>query len=242
MWRSVVAVMVLVGVGLGQGVALPLGTGRIVPAAEWTVLQKAELDQAERSTDPLAAAARTWLGAILTELKDKQRTDQNVVLHRLGSDEEHLQLIHCYSADARASSSELLSKQAVEQIRDALIQAMTTPELVAVCSGFETSQLWSVPSLLLHFRHEAAASPWRMDMHIVPAGDRLQYFESQYLADDASAVQNIQEVLRTFDGAKEPESRASNLLIGGLAGAVAGVLTALYRRKRQQDRAMAAGS
>lgn len=241
MLRYALVAWVLAGMAVAQGVVLPTGTGTLQPSAEWTVLGKTELEQTERTSDPSDQVARSALRATVAELRDRQRTGHNVLLHRLGGATHQLELINCYAADARATSTELLSKAAVEQIRDAVIAATSTPGLTTVCSGFETSEIWAVPSLLLHFQHEQAQSPWRMDMQIVPSGDQLQYFECQFMADDNAAVQNIQDVLRTYNGAKEPDSRTTQVIILGLAGAVAGTLTALFRRNRQQRRAMAAG-
>jgi hypothetical protein len=233
--------LVLAGSLAAQGVALPNGTGQIAPAAEWTVLQQAELELEERATDPTPERSLATVLAVIKELRAEERTAQHLLLHRQGSNKEALQLINCYSADVAESSSTLLSKVAVEKIRDAMIEALSTNEWKVVCSGFETSQLWPVPSLLLHFEHESSTTPWRLDTYIVPAGDRLQYFECQFLAGDTAAQSNIEDVLATFDGPKEPEGRASSLMAVGLAGAVAGTITALYRRKRQQQRMSAAG-
>lgn len=225
-----------------QGVTLPHGTGTLTPPAEWTVLQAAELGQKERATDPEAPISRAILQSAIGDLQTKGRTAENVLLHRQGPGTDELQLINCYSAEVVATSEELLAKTAVEQIRDAVIEATSTADLKVQCTGYETSQIWEIPSLVLHFEHDDTSSPWRSDMHIVPAGDHLQYFECQYMVTDTSAPTNIRAVLETFDGAKEPESRVSNLLIGGLAGAVAGTLTALWRRRRQQQHMAAAGT
>lgn len=238
----------LVGLGLilagslaAQGVALPNGTGQLAPATEWTVLQQADLELEQRATDPKPDSSLATVLAVIEDLRTKERTAQHVLLHRQGSNDKALQLVNCYSADVAESSSTLLSKVAAEETRDAMIAALSNNERQVVCSGFETSQLWAVPSLLLHFEHESSATPWRLDTYIVPAGNRLQYFECQFMAGDTTAQSNIENVLTTFDGAKEPQSRTSSLMAVGLAGAVAGTITALYRRKRQQQRMSAAG-
>jgi len=242
MLRSVVAVVVLAGVCLGQGVVLPEATGEIMPGSEWTVLRAAELAQVERATDPENEIARAMLLTTVAELRDQNRTEQNVLLHRLGKEANQLQLVQCYSQDTRVTSEELLGESAVEKIRDNVISELSTLELPLTCTGTETSQTWAVPALLLHFEYGGTQPARRMDLHVVPAGNRLQYFETHYLAGDLTAVQATEDVLGTFNGAKEPDGRVSNLLIGGLAGAVAGILTALIRRNRQQRRAMTAGS
>ena len=238
----------LVGFGLilassltAQGVALPNGTGQIAPTAEWTVLQQAELELEQRTTDPSPESSLATVLAVISELRTEERSSEHVLLHRQGSDDKALQLINCYSADVAETSSTLLSQTAVEKTRDSMIAALSNKERKVICSGFETSQMWTVPSLLLHFEDESSAKPWRLDAYIVPAGDRLQYFECQFMANDTAAQGNIENVLATFDGAKEPSNRTSSLMAVGLAGAVAGTITALYRRKRQQQRMSAAG-
>src|SRR5690606_893110 len=192
MLRCVVALVILAGVGVGQGVVLPEATGELMPGAEWTVLRAAEMAQPERATDPQGKVARRMIQATVAELQAKERSEQHLLLHRIGTDPDDLQLIHCYSADVRAASSELLKDAAIEQIRDASTTELSSADLPVICTGSETSELWPVPSLLLHFQHEDSESPWRMDMQIVPAGDRLQYFETQYMAGDVTAVANIQ--------------------------------------------------
>ncbi|MFT7536820.1 MAG: hypothetical protein ACI85K_002774 [Hyphomicrobiaceae bacterium] len=237
----VVLGLVLVGSLAAQGVALPDGTGYVQPSMEWTVLQGADLARAERASDPATPRARGLVTDIVADLLAREITEHHVVLHRAGAGEDTVQIINCYSAESCPPSSELLSKTSVDETCAAVIEALAKKDVTLICTGFETSLAWKVPSLLLHFEQERPDGTIRTDLQIVPTGTRLQYFESQFMASDNTAARNIQDVLTTFDGAKEPEGRVSNLLIGGLAGAAAGVLTALFRRKRQQQRMSAAG-
>lgn len=232
---------ILLGQLAAQSVTFPSSSGQIQPGSGWTILQASELDAAERQTDPTGTTSGALLRDLVTELQSTERTGEHVILHQTGDNDDSLRLINSYLAPVRASSSELLSKASVDQLRDALANALSTPEVTVTCTGAETSQLWSVPSLLLYFQHENADLPWRMEVFVVPEENQLRYFECQYFADDLGATQNIEEVLRTFNGAAEPTNRSSNMVIGGIAGAVAGVMTALFRRRRQHQKMTAAG-
>ena len=232
---------ILLGQLTAQGVTFPSSSGQIQPGSDWTILQAAELDATDRPTDPTGATSAALLKDLVTELQSTERTGDHVILHQTRTNDDSLRLINSYLAPVRASSSELLSKVSVEQLSDALVSALSTPEVTVTCTGVETSQLWSVPSLRLYFQHDHADSPWRMEIYVVPEKNQLRYFECQYSADDLTATQSIEEVLRTFDGAAEPTNTTGNMVIGGIAGAVAGVLTALFRRRRQHQKMSAAG-
>lgn len=243
MYRTLLlTAFILLGQLSAQGITLPSSSGQIHPGSDWTILQAAELDATDRATDPTGTTSGALLKDLVTELQSTERTSDHIILHQTGANDDSLRVINSYLAPVRASSSELLSKASVEQLRDALASALSTPEITVICTGVETSQLWSVPSLLLYFQHENAGSSWRMEVYVVPEKNLLRYFECQYFADDLSARQNIEEVLRTFDGAAEPTNQTSNLVIAGIAGAVAGVLTALFRRRRQHQKMTAAGT
>ena len=74
----------------------------------------------------------------------------------------------------------------------------------------------------------------------MPAGARLQYFEATYANADADAPAAIDALLTTFDGAEETaDTTLRNMLVGGLAGGIAGIATAVLRRRRQQRLAAA---
>lgn len=205
------------------------------------MLRGADLAQTERASDPITPRSFGLVTSIAADLLASELTEHHVVLHRAGAGEDTVQIINCYSAESCPPSSELLSKTSVDETCAAVLEALAKKGVTLTCTGFETSLTWSVPSLLLHFEQERPEGNIRTDLQIVPTGKRLQYFESQFMASDKTAARNIQDVVATFDGAKEPEGRVSNLLIGGLAGAAAGVLTALFRRKRQQQRMSATG-
>jgi hypothetical protein len=226
------AALVVGGSVAAQEIALPFASGKITVAAGWTVLGAKELAEEARDSDPVAGTAKVQLLGLVADLRAKNRTDQHLILHRSGLNPEQLQMINCYSTDEVPSSEELVAEEAASKMSQVLATEIGGQDLAITCTGHEVSEMFAIKSLLMHFAMAEPASAWRMDVLVVPSGDRLQYFESQYLADDAQAIANIDAVLRTYDGAKEPDTRVSNLLIGGLAGAVAGILTALFRRRR----------
>ena len=232
---------ILLGQLAAQGITFPSSSGQIQPGSDWTILQAAELDATDRLTDPTGTASAALIKNLVSELQSTERTGDHVVFHQTGANDDSLRLINSYLAPVTASSSELLSKASVDQLSDALASALSTPEVAVTCTGVETSQLWSVPSLLLYFQHDNADSPWRMKIYVVPEKNQLRYFECQYFSDDPTAAQNIEEVLHTFEGAAEPTNPTGNMVIAGIAGAVAGVLTALFRRRRQSQKMSAAG-
>ena len=220
----------------GQQVELPSGTGTITVPDGWTVLQTAELDADSRASDPPLGTYETQLLGLISDLRANNRADQHVVLHRSGSNESQLQMINCYSADQAVTSSELTQEANIDKLSEALANAIGGADLVIKCIDRGVSELFAIKSLRMQFALDDADNNWRMDVLVVPSGDRLQYFESQYLADDPTAIRNIEAVLRTYDGAKEPNASVSNLLIVGLAGAVCGTLTAVLRRRRHAKR------
>jgi hypothetical protein len=70
---------------------------------------------------------------------------------------------------------------------------------------------------------------------MVPAGERLQYFELAFLPEDLDALTAVHGVIGTFDGAREPDDDTTrNMILGGVVGAVAGMCAALASRRRQR--------
>ena len=214
-------------------VELPSSTASLTATPEWTVLMPNELAQEIPATNLTSEDSRTWLMSCVAELKAQERTDQHVLLYRLGNDPDQLQLVNAYSDDVSTTSSDLLNEEAIAQMSTALVEEASTPDRPLKYYGHDIPDMYNVEPLLLHLAPVDDQSMWRMSVMVVPAGSRLQYFECQYRADDPTAKQSIQTLLRTFDGAKEPDSSISNLLIASLAGATAGILTALLRRRRQ---------
>lgn len=226
------AALLVGGSVAAQEIELPFASGKITVPDGWTVLGAKELGEQTRASDPADGTAKMQLLGLVEDLRANNRADQHLILHRAGDKLEQLQMINCYSSDDAPSSEELIADEAASKMSQALATAIGGQDLAITCTGYEVSEMFAIKSLWMHFAMAEPTSMWRMDVLAVPSGDRLQYFESQYLADDTQAIANIDAVLRTFDGAKEPDTRVSNLLIGGLAGATAGILTALFRRRR----------
>lgn len=227
-----VAPLLLASPATSQQVELPFGTGNLSVPAGWAVLGSQELGAETRESDPSDGVSSQQLLGLIEDLRANKRADQHVVLHRSSGSEDRLQMINCYSSDNSPTSAELTDEAAADKMCSALAKAIGGPDLLIDCTGHEVCDLFAIKGLRMHFAIKDSDSKWRMDVLAIPSGDRLQYFESQYLADDGQALGDIEAVLKSYDGAREPGSRVSNLLIVGLAGAVCGTLTAVLRRRR----------
>lgn len=233
MMLRVVWMLVLVGGAAVGQVELPHATGTLTVPEGWTVLGAEELAKETRETDPKGGIASMQLTGLVDSLKADNRQDEHVILHRFGEQPDMLQMINCYSADDMAISEELVADDNAKKMSEALAKAIGGGDIDIACTGYEVSEMFAIKSLLMHFALAGNDSQWRMDVYAVPSGERLQYFEAQYLENDSTALAGIETIIASYTGASEGESRISNLMIGGLAGAVAGILTAVMRRRRQ---------
>jgi len=224
--------IVVAGAAIAQ-VELPHATGTLTVPEGWTVLGAEELAKESRESDPKGGIASMQLSGLVSELKANNRLDEHVILHRFGDKPDMLQMINCYSSEDMAISEELVGDEKAKEMSDALAKAIGGGDIDVECTGYETSEMFAIKSLVMHFAIAKSDSKWRMDVYAVPSGIRLQYFEAQYLADDSSALTGIETIIASYTGAKEGESRISNMMIAALAGAVAGILTAVLRRRRQ---------
>lgn len=242
LFAPLLPILTILGTCTAQRVVLPNATGGVTPATGWTVLREAELAVPERASDPAAQPARARLMAIVNELQTAQRTDKNVVFHQPGKNDGELRTVNAYSAEGSASSAELQGEEAVASMRDALEPVLGNGGAKVEWVGSKPCELFDVGGVQLTFVLTAADLKADHNMYVVPAGDRIQYFECVTDADDVDAVAACEQLISTFDGAKEAESRVRGLWIGGLAGALAGVLAALARRKRQARNIAGQGS
>ena len=236
---SIVTALLAVA-GPAQRVVLPGATGGVSPPAGWTVLRQGELDAATRATDPKDEPARARLLSLVTELQRAQLTDAQIVMHQQAPTASSLRLVQAYSAAVEASSAELLDDEAIDRVRDVLEPALAEGGAEVTFDGHARCDLWSVAGARLTFTVRRDGRELQHDHYLVPAGERLQYFDCTYARQDAGGRDACERVLATFDGAGEPEASGANLWLAGVAGAIAGLLTALARRKRQA-RALAAG-
>ncbi|MCA8948855.1 MAG: hypothetical protein KDE27_05090 [Planctomycetes bacterium] len=221
-------------------VALPEGTGHLKVPAGWTILGKQEIAAEQRASDPTAEPAATLVTGIVGALRDRGRTEQNVVLHQPGNAPGKVRTINAYSAAVAATAADLQSGRAIEEMKSALLRELAGPSVEVAYLGDDRPQLFPIGCVALTFRLTIGEHELRNRLVVVPAGKRLQYFESLFAADDLDAPTAIDEVLSTFDGAKEPvkDDTLTKMLIGGVAGAVGGIVVALMRRRRWQQRAV----
>jgi len=238
---ALLATLTISGLCSAQRVVLPGATGGVQPTAEWTVLRKAELDAAERPSDPQAEPARSLLLTTIADLKQNGLTEQHILIHQPGSEAGMLRLVHAYSADGGATSDELLADSAVQGMRDVLEPELAKGDKKVTFVGKQADERFQPAGALLQFTSEGDGQQQRHEHVIVPAGERLQYFDCTSDARDEAAQAQFDALLQTFDGARNRGPKNSGLWIAGVAGALAGILTALVRRKRQA-RAIAAAA
>jgi hypothetical protein len=218
-----------------QQVQLPGATGKLVPPAGWTVLQASELAAPSRANDPTAEPARTMLLAMVGELQTHQRTGEHVLLHQLGAGDA-LRSINAWSVPGSATTAALLQADAVTKVREAMLTSLAAAGAKVEFVGHDDPKLFGNGSLRLRFALQQGELRWLLQHHLVPAGERLQYFETLALPGDAGADDAFAAVLRTFDGAVDgtPPSTLTNMVLGGVCGGLAGIATALWRRRRLQ--------
>ena len=164
-----------------------------------------------------------------------------MLLHQPGARAGTMRLVQAYSAPVEATSAELLEPAAIERVREVLEPALAENGAQVSYEGYAPCHLWSTPAARLTFTVRDDERELQHDHYLVPAGEHLQYFDCTFPREDQGARQACERVLATFDGAAEPAASGANLWIAGAAGAIAGILTALARRKRQA-RALAASA
>ena len=216
-----------------QRVTLPGDTGSIEPSAAWTALQQDELNAASRPTDPTEQKARDQLVALIEELKQADLTDGHAVLHSPGHTPGALRLVHAFGAAGGATTDELLTQAAIDGVRDVLEPELAADQREVTFLEATRTDLSAAGGARLSFRLQGDTGSLRHDHYIFPAGEMLQYFECTSDEADDGALAAFEQLLGTFDGGAEPPPGAGSLWIAGLAGALAGILTALVRRNRQ---------
>lgn len=218
----------------GGKVALPRGTGNLSPGPEWVIVRGEDIAAASRPQDPAAEPGRTVLRAMLGQLHKDERTAEHVVLHQPGKTPGTIRVVNAYPHATRATSDEVL--RAAEKVRAAVLPTLEGPGVTVSYRGHADARLFPIGSLVLRFDLAHEATRWHIDFHVVPAGDHVQYFEVLYFGDDDDGAATIEALLRTFDGAREPQMDpiVRNMLIGGLAGGLLGVIMAKRRQRRRQ--------
>lgn len=221
--------------GAQTQVVLPDATGHLTAPAEWTVLQGSSLAAKQRSSDPPADPARAIVQAVVERLQKDQRTDQHAVLHSVTADGK-LRLLNAWSVAGTVTSDKLLQAETVASMQKALADEYASTDTKTTFHDHRTSDLFAIPALALQFTQEGAGMAQVIDHYTVPAGDRIQYFETMHDASDTAADAAFAAMLRTFDGAREgkPDDTTRNMLIGGVAGGIAGMLAGGWWRKRRR--------
>lgn len=217
-----------------QQLLLPGGTGRLVPPAGWTALPASELAAPTRSSDPTAEPARTTLLALIGELQQQQRTGEHVLLHQLGAGDA-LRNINAWSMPGSAIGAQLMQADTVTQVREALTTTLAAGGAKVEFVGHDDPKLFA-HSLRLRFALQQGERRWLLQHHVVPAGDRLQYFETVSMPGDGGAEDAFAAVLRTFDGARDgtPPSTLIYMVLFGMCGGLAGIAAAKWRQRRLQ--------
>lgn len=221
---------------VAQRIVLPDATGALSPGADWVVLRTAELERPSRSTDPTAEPARTLLLQTIAELRRAGRLREHALFHQPGGSAGTLRLVNAWSAAGGATAAELAEPDRVAAMRAALEPELQQGGAEVRYLGDGGAGLFAVGSAMLRFAVRRDGSDWVLRHHAVPAGERLQYFDAIWSDGDPGGEAAVDDLLRTFDGAREGSGDPvlRNMLLAGLAGAVAGVGTALLRRRRLQ--------
>jgi hypothetical protein len=216
-----------------QRVELAGKTGTLAPPAEWTVLTPAALAANERADDPQPEPARTIVRNLATALRTKGSTADHVLLHSLGKGGE-LRSINAYHGPVSATVAELRGDNFLAGLRGAFTDSLQSGGAKATFVATEFPTLWPTGSLRLRFAVRAGELEYTIDYHVVPAGTSLQFFEALHFATDADAPAAIDSVLRTFDGAKEPQrtNLLAAALLGACTGGTAGLVVWFLRRRK----------
>lgn len=230
---SLVAALLIACACQAQRVVLPGGAGGLRPDAAWTVLRHGDLKTGQRPTDPADAPGRARLLATIAELRQQQLTESHLLLHARGPAPGQLRVTHAYAAEGGADVEQLTEENSVTRIREVLEPALGRGGREVRFEGCTRSDLFAAGGARLRFAVDAPGLALTHDHYIVPAGDQLQYFDCSYDRADAGAGAAVEALLSTYDGGAPPPTGSGALWGAGLAGALAGVVTALARRKRQ---------
>ena len=228
-----------------QRVVLPDGTGAVSPTNAWTTLRTADLQKAERPGDPTAQSARKRLMATIAELRGAQRLAQHALFHSPGPN-DGLRIVNAYSADTNVTAANLTTadniRTMLRTLADQLGEGHATRSVEAIAG--EPTELFAVPGVRMAYRVQDDGVTTLLDVYAVPAGSRLQYFESSYDQRDTGARAAAEQLLGTFDGATEADfdPTLGGMILGGLLGAACGIVAALLRRRWLMRRAQAGGA
>lgn len=221
-------------------IPLPHGTGSIDCPAGWLSMLGSDFVD-EKS--PLEAPP-PWL-AVLQHERASLAKDGAAADHRLCFTiaPAGLRLLHAYSAEGPATAAGLQTETAVAAMQKALATHLDGPDAKATFVAAEPVTLFAVGGIALRFTRVIAGQPLQFVHYAVPAGDRVQYFETTWRESDTEAPAAFAAMLRSFDGAREPaEDRTlQHMLLGGVIGGLLGMITARRRQQRRRQQQVAAG-
>ncbi|MBM4061130.1 MAG: hypothetical protein FJ265_08550 [Planctomycetes bacterium] len=225
-------------------VPLPHGTGTLALPPGWTALGGPDFASEHRAGDPAEEPAKSLLAAAIASVRQQRREQEHVLLHAAGSSPGRLRLVGAWSEHAQASSAALNSAEQLAEYRRTFTARLEQAGRQVEFLDGGPCELFAVRGIALRFGVTSAHLHWTETFHVVPAGERLQCFDTIADAADQDARPAIEAVLRTFDGAREPgaDPLLRAMLIGGLAGALAGFLVARGRARRQRLLQQRAGS
>lgn len=217
-------------------IPLPQGTGSINCPAGWLCMLGSDLVDGK---SPLEAPP-PWLTVLQHEraslAKEAAAADHRLCFTIATSG---LRLLHAYSAEGPATAAGLQAESAVAAMQQALATHLDGPDAKATFVAAEPASLFAVGGIALRFTRVIAGQPLQFVHYAVPAGDRVQYFETLWSENDTEAPAAFAAILRSFDGAREPaeDKTLQHMLLGGVIGGVLGAVTA---RRRQQRRRLEA--
>ena len=218
---------------------LPNNTGSILCPTGWASMSGSDFVDGKV---PLEASP-PWL-AVLQHERASLGKDGAAADHRLciSIASGGLRLLHAYSADGPATAAGLQAETAVAAMQTALTTHLAGAEAKATFVRAEPATPFTIGGIALHFTREIAGQPLQFVHYAVPAGDRVQYFETTWSEADAEAPEAFAAILRSFDGAREPaEDRTlQHMLLGGVIGGLLGAMTARRRQQRRRLEAAAA--
>lgn len=222
-----------------ERIPLPPGQGSLARTPGWTALAGPDLEAASRPTDPTDAAARATLLGAIQATRTQKGNYVHVLLHSSQPGTGALRLINAYAVPGGMSSQDVQSAAHLEEAKKAFADSLAGPGVTVNFVGSDTPALFAIGCLALHFEITAPEVHAFPDYYFVPANNQVQVFETWRLANDVDARGEIESMLRTFDGAKEggQDPILRGMLIGGAAGAFAGLLSARRRRRRAQQAA-----
>lgn len=230
-------VALLAAVSPGQNrTALPQGTGSIDCPTGWLSMLGSDFVDEKTTLE----VPPPWL-AVLQHERASLGKEGAAADHRLCFTiaPAGLRLLHAYSAEGPATAAGLQAETAVAAMQKALTTHLDGPDAKATFVAAEPVTLFAVGGVALRFARVIAGQAMQFVHYAVPAGDRVQYFETLWSEGDTEAPAAFAAILRSFDGAREPaeDKTLQQMLLGGVIGGLLGVVTA---RRRQQRRRLAA--